>query len=232
MRVSMSSDQSVRSGTWCLKQRLAMVLAMGLGIGDRASAEPPEFCIPSLQTLLMMPLSRAGDRFEAAWGKPRGPRGDCACTGVACDSISKAPSYELDETLAWKTPLLRDTPTVRSPSPFQERSNQKPHPIQMDKDEQLALEWNAPVKVDSAKVNSVKRESLASRSSEAGSDKSVASDLEQLAHEPAVQLASGISDSNGVRLTGISQARSQGRGTPARAGLIKDKYSERKRPAQ
>lgn len=50
------------------------------------------FYLPSLQTLLIHPLSRAGDRLEAAWTKY--PQANVSC---ACDTRIESPSYAIED---------------------------------------------------------------------------------------------------------------------------------------
>ncbi|MFM8216573.1 MAG: hypothetical protein ACKN82_18305 [Pirellula sp.] len=79
-----------------------------LATGKVCQGHREGFYIPSLQTLLMMPLSQAGDRFEAKWlGRKNGSR-------IECDAWIEPPSYELDDTstesdqsyaLEWTVPV-------------------------------------------------------------------------------------------------------------------------------
>lgn len=171
------------------------------------------FCIPSLQTLLMMPLSHAGDRLETSWMKRVNRAPSVVVSRIQCDSWIEPSSYALDEQ-APKEPSAAETRLRESSAsmgaPF--------HPT--DAQELLASQWAAPVKVAKVAPNVAKS---AGRSA-------TPQGLEKFAEpEPAVQLAGGTNESaNGVRLTGNLEVRDEASGGVKRATDIKLKYQQRK----
>ena len=171
------------------------------------------FCIPSLQTLLMMPLSHAGDRLETSWMKRVNRAPSVVVSRIQCDSWIEPSSYALDEQ-APKEPSAAETRLRESSAsmgaPF--------HPT--DAQELLASQWAAPVKVAKVAPNVAKS---AGRSA-------TPQGLEKFAEpEPAVQLAGGTNESaNGVRLTGNLEVRDEATGGVKRATDIKLKYQQRK----
>jgi hypothetical protein len=171
------------------------------------------FCIPSLQTLLMMPLSHAGDRLEASWMKRVNRAPSVVVSRIQCDSWIEPPSYALDEQApdepsAEETRLRESSASMGAPF----------HPT--DAQELLASQWAAPVKV--AKVAPNVAKSAGRLATPQG--------LERFAEpEPAVQLAGGTNESaNGVRLTGNLEVRDEATGGVKRAADIKLKYQQRK----
>ena len=171
------------------------------------------FCIPSLQTLLMMPLSHAGDRLETSWMKRVNRAPSVVVSRIQCDSWIEPPSYALDEQapdeLSAEETRLRES-SASMGAPF--------HPT--DAMELLASQWAAPVKVAKVAPNVAKS---AGRSA-------TPQGLEKFAEpEPAVQLAGGTNESaNGVRLTGNLEVRDEATGGVKRATDIKLKYQQRK----
>jgi len=171
------------------------------------------FCIPSLQTLLMMPLSHAGDRLETSWMKRVNRAPSVVVSRLQCDSWIEPSSYALDEQ-APKEPSAAETRLRESSAsmgaPF--------HPT--DAQELLASQWAAPVKVAKVAPNVAKS---AGRSA-------TPQGLEKFAEpEHAVQLAGGTNESaNGVRLTGNLEVRDEATGGVKRAADIKLKYQQRK----
>lgn len=170
-------------------------------------------CIPSLQTLLMMPLSHAGDRLEASWMKRVNKAPSVVVSRIQCDSWIEPPSYALDEQapkeLSAAETRLRES-SASMGAPF--------HPT--DAQELLASQWAAPVKVAKVAPNVAKS---AGRSA-------TPQGLERFAEpEPAVVLAGGTNEpANGVRLTGNLEVRDEATGGVKRAADIKLKYQQRK----
>jgi hypothetical protein len=88
------------------------------------------FYIPSLQTLLMMPMSQAGDRFEAKWLQRSSGKNTATCqrsttpSAIQCDAWIEPPSYVLDD---------RNRTSAES---------DQSHTLELN-----ALELNAPVRI-------------------------------------------------------------------------------------
>jgi hypothetical protein len=171
------------------------------------------YCIPSLQTLLMMPMSHAGDRLEASWMKRVNKAPSVVVSRVQCDSWIEPPSYALDE----------QAPNEQAPAETRLRESNALmgaplHPT--DAQELLASQWAAPVKV--AKVAPNVAKSAGRLATPQG--------LERFAEpEPAVVLAGGTAGaSNGVRLTGIFEVRNQATSGVKPATDIKIKHQQRK----
>ena len=174
------------------------------------------FCIPSLQTLLMMPLSHAGDRLEASWMKRVNRAPSVVVSRIQCDSWIEPPSYALDEQApdepsAEETRLRESSASMGAPF----------HPT--DAQELLASQWAAPVKV-------AKAAKIASNVAQSAGRSATPQGLEKFAEpEPAVVLAGGTNESaNGVRLTGNLEVRNQATGGVKPATDIKLKYQQRK----
>jgi hypothetical protein len=176
------------------------------------------YYIPSLQTLLMMPLSHAGDRLEASWMKRVNRAPSVVVSRIQCDSWIEPPSYALDEQApdeqapdeqAQEETRLRES-SASMGAPL--------HPT--DAQELLASQWAAPVKV--AKVAPNVAKSAGRLATPQG--------LERFAEpEPAVVLAGGTNEpANGVRLTGNLEVRDEATGGVKRAADIKLKYQQRK----
>ncbi|MFY8071470.1 MAG: hypothetical protein ACOVNQ_07270 [Pirellula sp.] len=165
------------------------------------------FYIPSLETLLMMPLSQAGDRFEAKWlGRWSGSNpsiGQRSVNGslIECDAWIEPPSYQLDDTST-------------------------------ESDESHALEWNAPVRV--ARLNA-SAESPQKFSQSNHAQRTLANEpdtnrkeLVSIATQDAnVRLASGSVEARTVRVTAVSQGANSPP-APRRLGEIKEKHLQRK----
>lgn len=94
------------------------------------------FYIPSLQTLLMMPMSQAGDRFEAKWLQRSSGKNTATCqrltipSAIQCDAWIEPPSYAIDD---------RNQPSVES---------DQSHALEVN-----ALELNAPVRIAKLESN-------------------------------------------------------------------------------
>ena len=188
------------------------------------------FYLPSLQTLIMMPLSQAGDRLEAHWAshwhspKPT----SIGVPRVQCDV--------LDEPLRWAQPsgvrpsyVLQDRSihaNLLSANPFsgrgvldEVRTGSDTGALDSgglaedpdDKDEQLAKDLNEPVRF---KRPASKSETLAVLALEPVSNLGKQPDESSAS---AVRFASGRSS---VRATG---------GSDSRAGEIRDRHQQRKR---
>ncbi len=178
--------------------------------------------IPSLQTLLMMPMSHAGDRLEASWMKRVNKAPSVVVSRVQCDSWIEPPSYALDE----------QAPAEQSPAETRLRESNALmgaplHPT--DAQELLASQWAAPVKV--AKVAKVaKAAKIAPNVAQSVGRSAIPQGLESVAEpEPAVVLAGGTAGaSNGVRLTGILEVRNQATSGVKPATDIKIKHQQRK----
>jgi len=204
------------------------------------------FCIPSLQTLLLDPLSRAGDRFEAAWRLPLGSHvlpldrnAHCDALGVPmtqklqCDSWLQPPSYLLynqtsDELLQEDEPPKIDIQGFRGD---QFKS--------MQQDDILSRELNEPVHVGPNKTAPESHRgnyTLQEWINPVDSDKSISTreprEIEQSTRKGQdVKLASSLEAANGVRLTGTTQVREFQQGERSHSGQLKEKYLQRKRLA-
>lgn len=165
------------------------------------------FYIPSLQTLLMMPLSQAGDRFEAKWlGRWSGSNpsiGQRSVSGslIECDAWIEPPSYELDDTST-------------------------------ESDESHALEWNAPVRIArrTASVDAPPKllQSNQAHRNLANEPDTNRKELVSIATQDAnVRLASGSVEARTVRVTAVSQ-EANSPASPRRSGEIKEKHLQRK----
>jgi len=188
------------------------------------------FCLPSLQTLIMIPLSQAGDRLEARWAshwqssKPT----SIGVPRVRCDALDEPvrseqpsgvrPSYVLQD---------RSIPADSfSGNPFSGRglldavrtgsetgalsSGYRPE-VPDDKDEQLAKDLNEPVRY---KRPDSKPETLAVLALEP---------VSYLGKQPEESSASAVRFASGrstVRVTG---------GSDSRSGEIRERYQQRKR---
>ena len=179
------------------------------------------YCIPSLQTLLMMPMSHAGDRLEASWMKRVNKTPSVIVSRVQCDSWIEPPSYALDE----QTPAEK-APKEQSPAETRLRESNASmggplHPT--DAQELLASQWAAPVKV-------AKAAKIAPNVAQSVGRSAIPQGLESVAEpEPAVVLAGGTAGaSNGVRLTGILEVRNQAMSGVKPATDIKIKHQQRK----
>jgi hypothetical protein len=193
------------------------------------------FCLPSLQTLIMMPLSQAGDRLEAHWAshwKSSKPT-SIGVPRVRCDALDEPvrseqpsgvrPSYVLQD---------RSIPADSfSGNPFSGRglldavrtesntgaldsgaldSGYRPE-VPDDKDEQLAKDLNEPVRY---KRPDSKPETLAVLALEP---------VSYLGKQPEESSASEVRFASGrstVRVTG---------GSDSRSGEIRERYQQRKR---
>ena len=174
------------------------------------------YCIPSLQTLLMMPMSHAGDRLEASWMKRVNNAPSVVVSRVQCDSWIEPPSYALDEQapadqVPAETRLRESNALMGAPL----------HPT--DAQELLASQWAAPVKV-------AKAAKIAPNVAQSVGRSAIPQGLERVAEpEPAVELAGGTDGaSNGVRLTGILEVRNQATSGVKPATDIKIKHQQRK----
>lgn len=165
------------------------------------------FYIPSLQTLLMMPISQAGDRFEAKWlGRWSGSNpsiGQRSVNGslIDCDVWIEPPSYELDDTST-------------------------------ESDESHALEWNAPVRIArwTASVDAPPKllQSNHAHRNLANEPDTNRKELVSIATQDAnVRLASGSVEARTVRVTAVSQ-EANSPAAPRRSGEIKEKHLQRK----
>jgi hypothetical protein len=198
------------------------------------------FCLPSLQTLIMMPLSQAGDRLEAHWARhwqPSKPT-SIGVPRVQCDA--------LDEPMRWEQPrgvrpsyVLQDRSIPAdsfSGNPFSGRglldavraeSNTGAldsgaldsgaldsgcrAEVLDDKDEQLAKDLNEPVRF---KRPDSKPETLAVLALEP---------VSYLGKQPEESSASEVRFASGrstVRVTG---------GSDSRSGEIRERHQQRKR---
>ena len=193
------------------------------------------FCLPSLQTLIMMPLSQAGDRLEAHWAshwqssKPT----SIGVPRVRCDA--------LDEPMRWEQPsgvrpsyVLQDRAIPydsSSANPFSGRGGLDAvrsesntgaldsgaldsgcrAEVLDDKDEQLAKDLNEPVRF---KRPDSRPETLAVL---ALAPVSYLGKHPEEASASAVRFASGRST---VRVTG---------GSDSRSGEIRERHHQRKR---
>jgi len=188
------------------------------------------FCLPSLQTLILIPLSQAGDRLEAHWAshwqsfKPT----SIGVPRVRCDS--------LDEPMRWEQPsgvrpsyVLQDRSipadsfsgdsfsgrglldAVRTGSETGALSSGYRPEVPDDKDEQLAKDLNEPVRY---KRPDSKPETLAILALEP---------VSYLGKQPEESSASAVRFASGrstVRVTG---------GSDSRSGEIRERYQQRKR---
>jgi len=222
----------------CARIQLARAICASLGgvvclagnVQGQCDDVSQGFCLPSLQTLIMMPLSQAGDRLEAHWAshwKSSKPT-SIGVPRVRCDALDEPvrseqpsgvrPSYVLQD---------RSIPADSfSGNPFSGRglldavrtgsetgalsSGYRPE-VPDDKDEQLAKDLNEPVRY---KRPDSKPETLAVLALEP---------VSYLGKQPeessasAVRFASGTST---VRVTG---------GSDSRSGEIRERHQQRKR---
>lgn len=163
------------------------------------------FHIPSLQTLVMMPLSKAGDRFEAKSSAIQS-------AAIECDTWTQPPSYAIDD---------QSMSAPKEPEVFKSASS--------DSDEVLASKWNAPVKVGALKTTSQTPLTLGLKNETQGNHASRQA-LESIATADShVRLASGTIDTQTVRVTAVSQS-THWMSEPRRVGEIKEKHLQRKRP--
>lgn len=193
------------------------------------------FCIPSLQTLLLDPLSRAGDRFEASWLSHRSIHCDAigrpmGSSKIQCDAWTEPASYLLDDRETASVP--EDQPAKFESQGFEGALN--PH---IGLDDRLAKELSKPVLLGSNKSSSERTqrtenllELIESTDSVKTLEKALEGKAEQATQEAKdIQLASGLQSSNGVRLTAISEIRGYQAGELSQSNRIKDKYLQRKR---
>lgn len=195
----------------------------------------PGFYLPSLQTLIMMPLSQAGDRLEAHWAshwyssKPT----SIGVPRVQCDVLDEPlrwaqpsgirPSYLLEDR-SIPANLLTSNPLSGSGALDAGRTGSKTVTLDSgaldsggraevpdDKDEQLAEDFNGPVRF---KRPVSKPDTLAVLALEPVSNLGKQPDESSAS---AVRFASGRST---VRATG---------GLDSRAGEIRDRHQQRKR---
>ena len=183
------------------------------------------FYLPSLQTLIMMPLSQAGDRLEAYWAshwhspKPTSigvPRVQCDVLDEPMrweQSSGVRPSYVLQDREIPANPLSGSGPLdeVRTGSDTGSLNSGCRAEVPDDKDEQLAKDLNEPVRF---KRPDSKPETLAVLALEPVSNLGKQPDESSAS---AVRFASGRSS---VRATG---------GSDSRAGEIRDRHQQRKR---
>jgi|GEM_PF-1615933 len=179
------------------------------------------FCIPSLQTLLMMPLSHAGDRLETSWMKRVNRAPSVVVSRIQCDSWIEPPSYALDEQAPDEQAPDKQAPEETRLRESNDALGAPFHPT--DAMELLASQWAAPVKV-------AKAAKIASNVAQSAGRLATPQGLERFAEpEPAVVLAGGTNESaNGVRLTGNVEVRDEASGGVKRATDIKLKYQQRK----
>jgi hypothetical protein len=193
------------------------------------------FCLPSLQTLIMMPLSQAGDRLEAHWAshwKSSKPT-SIGVPRVRCDSLDEPmrweqpsgvrPSYVLQDRLipadsfsgnpSSGRGLLDGVRTESNTGALESgalESGYRPE-VPVDKDEQLAKDLNEPVRFKSPES---KPETLAVLALEA---------VSYLGKQPEESSASAVRFASGrstVRVTG---------GSDSRSGEIRERHQQRKR---
>jgi hypothetical protein len=193
------------------------------------------FCLPSLQTLIMMPLSQAGDRLEAHWAshwKSSKPT-SVGVPRVQCDA--------LDEPMRWEQPRgVRPSYVLQDRSIPADSFSGNPssgrglldavrtgsetgalnsgaldsgyrEEVLVDKDEQLAKDLNEPVRF---KKPDSKPETLAVLALEP---------VSYLGKQPAESSASAVRFASGtstVRVTG---------GLDSRFGEIRERHQQRKR---
>jgi hypothetical protein len=193
------------------------------------------FCLPSLQTLIMMPLSQAGDRLEAHWAshwkssKPTSvgvPRARCDALDEPMRSEQPSgvrPSYVLQDR-SIPADLFSGNPSsgrglleaVRTGSETGALNSGAldsgyREEVLVDKDEQLAKDLNEPVRF---KKPDSKPETLAVLALEP---------VSYLGKQPEESSASEVRFASGrstVRVTG---------GSDSRSGEIRERHQQRKR---
>lgn len=218
--------------------KLARVIFAGLGglvclagnVQGQCDEASQGFCLPSLQTLIMMPLSQAGDRLEAHWAsrwhssKPT----SIGVTRVQCDVLDEPmrwsqssgvrPSYILEDRSIPATLLTSNLlsgsgalDTGRTGSNIGPMDSGRLAENSHDKDEQLAEDFNGPVrfKRPASKPDTLTVLALEPISNQGKQRKESSA--------PAVRFASSIST---VRSTG---------GSDFRCGEIRDRHQQRKR---
>ena len=193
------------------------------------------FCLPSLQTLIMMPLSQAGDRLEAHWAshwKSSKPT-SIGVPRVRCDSLDEPmrseqpsgvrPSYVLqDRSIPADSfsgnpssgrGLLEAVRTGSETGALNSGALDSGYreEVLVDKDEQLAKDLNEPVRF---KKPDSKPETLAVLALEP---------VSYLGKQPEESSASEVRFASGrstVRVTG---------GSDSRSGEIRERHQQRKR---
>ena len=211
--VRSSKGRFITPGNQAMVRYWISIIKLGLLLGafslqESSSALGQACCqgfhIPSLQTLVMMPLSKAGDRFEAKSSAIQR-------SAIECDTWTQPPSYALDD----QSMSLPKEPEVFKSAPS-------------DSDEVLASEWNAPVKVGALKTTSQTPLTLGLKNETQGNQASRQA-LESIATADSnVRLASGTIDTQTVRVTAVSQS-THWMSEARKAGEIKEKHLQRKR---
>ena len=216
--VRSSEGRFITPGNKAMVRYWISIIKLGLLLGafsfqESSSALGQACCqgfhIPSLQTLVMMPLSKAGDRFEAKSSAIQSAAIQRSAT--ECDTWTQPPSYALDD----QSMSLPKEPEVFKSAPS-------------DSDEFLASEWNAPVKVGALKTTSQTPLTLGLKNETQGNHASRQA-LESIATADSnVRLASGTIDTQAVRVTAVSQS-THWMSEARKAGEIKEKHLQRKR---
>ncbi|MCY3006777.1 MAG: hypothetical protein NTV29_12495 [Planctomycetota bacterium] len=223
---------------------LASVAGEAQGQCDGASdpSRPSQgFYLPSLQSLIMMPLSQAGDRLEAkleakstshryaskpisagsarlqcdAWMEPtrfQMPSGVRPSYGL--QELALGPSSPIDATAVTEVNgdcSALSTGALSTGALHPEDNSETPMDKAIDKDEQLAQELNEPVRFSSPESSALLRSELRSGPVSKLGKQHVESEVS------AIRLASGTSS---VRVTG---------GSESRAGEIRDRHQQRQR---
>jgi len=226
--VRSSKGRFITPGNQAMVRYWISIIKLGLLLGafslqESSSALGQACCqgfhIPSLQTLVMMPLSNAGDRFEAKWLRvhagcdTNAPQSsDIPRLAIECDTWTQPPSYKLDD---------QSMSAPKEPEIFKSASS--------DSDEVLASKWNAPVKVGALKTTSQTPLTLGLKNETLGNQASRQA-LESIATADSnVRLASGTIDTQTVRVTAVSQS-THWMSEARKAGEIKEKHLQRKRP--
>ena len=227
----------------CARMQLSRAIFASLGglvclagnVQGQCDEASQGFYLPSLQTLIMMPLSQAGDRLEAHWAsywqssKPTSigvPRVQCDVLDEPMrweQSSGVRPSYVLQDREIPANPLsgsglsgsgpLDEVRTESNTGALKSGALNSGCRAEVpdDKDEQLAKDLNEPVRF---KRPDSKPETLAVLALEPVSNLGRQPDESSAS---AVRFASGRSS---VRATG---------GSDSRAGEIRDRHQQRKR---
>ena len=202
---------STVSAAWVLLPSSSTALGQTPTIAcDQCATEG--FYIPSLQTLVIIPLSQAGDRLEAALTGRSSVRSRTCDASIEPGRI-EPPSYQLDERSTGRKSIGKSSidqgylgddqlaePDRLGASLVQE----------VDPDERHALELVPPVQWTATRH--------------------LPEPLKQnRSPDTLVRLASSREPSGSVRLTGVSHRSAEHESDLHRAGYLKDRYLQRKR---
>jgi hypothetical protein len=202
---------STVSAAWVLLPSSSTALGQTPTIAcDQCATEG--FYIPSLQTLVIIPLSQAGDRLEAALTGRSSVRSSPCDASIEPGRI-ELPSYQLDERSTGRKSIGKSS---KDQDHLDDDQLAEPDRLgaslvqTADSDERNALELVPPVQWTATRH--------------------LPEPLKQnRSLDTLVRLASSRESSGSVRLTGVSPQSSEHQSKPHRPGYLKDKYLQRKR---